>query len=142
MNRLRKMMRKLVSMAIFLILSSLALPFAALVVNAQATTGAIKGVVTDSTGAVIARADVTAKNNATAVENKSKTNGEGLHVFPSLKPGEYLVMIQKQGFKKQEFQQVTVSVGQESTIDAALQAGQITEKVTAAGQELVQKEQV
>ena len=141
MNRLRKM-KKVVSMAVFLILSSLVFPFTAPVAKAQATTGSLRGQVTDSTGAVIAGADVTAKNTATGVENKSKTNGEGLHVFPSLKPGEYLVMIQKQGFKKQEFQQVTVSVGQESTIDAALQAGQITEKVTAAGQELVQKEQV
>ncbi|PYP88683.1 MAG: hypothetical protein DMF61_05740 [Blastocatellia bacterium AA13] len=143
MNRLHRI-KMLSSSAIFLILSSLALPFSVVTAFAQATTGSIKGVVTDPSGAVIPGADVTAKGAATGVETKTKTNGEGLYAFPSLTPGEYLVTVQKAGFKKQEFQQVTVSIGQETTIDAALQTGQITETVTvtATGQELIQREQV
>src|SRR5215467_7233113 len=103
------------------------------VVNAQATTGTIKGVVTDPTGAVVPDADVSAKGVATGIETKTKSNGEGL----------YMLTVQKQGYKRQEFQQVNVQVGQDTTIDAVLQAGQVTETVTvtASGEELITKEQ-
>ncbi len=59
-------------------------------------------------------------------------------------PGKYLLVIETQGFKKQEFQDVVVNAGQDATIDAVLQAGLATETitVTAEGQELIQKEQV
>src|SRR5215510_6616495 len=142
--KLLSSMKKLASAAVFLMLATLVYPYTAPVALAQATTGQIKGVVTDASGAVIADADVTAKEVATGVETKTKSNSEGLYVFPRLKPGSYLLTVQKQSFKKQEFQQVVVSIAQDTTIDVALQAGQITETVTvtAQGEELVQKEQV
>ena len=48
---------------------------------------------------------------ATGVDTKTKTNGEGLYNFPRLNPGVYTLVVQKQGYKKQEFQQVSVSIG-------------------------------
>jgi outer membrane receptor protein involved in Fe transport len=136
--------RSLAISVTFLMLSVLLAPLFSRPVMAQATTGALKGVVTDDKGAVIADADVSAKNDATGVETKTKSNGEGIYNFPRLQPGVYTVSVQKQGFKKQEFQQVTVNVGQDANIDAALQAGNISETVTvtATGEELIQKEQV
>ncbi len=142
MRRLRNM-KKLASTAIFLILAALAFPFISPPVMAQATTGGLRGSVTDQQGAVIPAADVTAKNNATGVETKTKTNGEGIYTFPTLLPGTYTLTIEKEGFKKGEFQEVVVQVGKDITIDAVLQAGARTETVTvtAAGEELIQKEQ-
>jgi outer membrane receptor protein involved in Fe transport len=136
-------MKRLTFSAIFLILSTLVFPFTAPVALAQATAGGLRGVVSDSTGAVIVEADVTAKNTATGVETRSKSNSEGLYNFPNLLPGIYLLIVEKQGFKRQELQGVTVNAGQVNTIDAILQAGQLTETVTvtASGAELVQKEQ-
>jgi len=143
MNRLRKM-KKMVSTAVFLILSSLVFPFSAPVANAQATTGSLRGQITDSTGAVIPDADVVARETATGLETKTKATSDGIYNFARLKPGSYLLTVTKQGYKKAEFQQVTVSIGQDTTIDATMQAGQITETitVTASGEELIQKEQV
>jgi outer membrane receptor protein involved in Fe transport len=136
--------RSLAFSVTFLMLSVLLTPLFSCPVMAQATTGSLRGVVTDDKGGVIADADVTAKNSETGGENKTKSNGEGLYNFPRLQPGIYTVSVQKQGFKKQEFQQVTVSIGQDATIDAALQAGNISETVTvtASGEEMIQKEQV
>src|SRR5687767_11284184 len=143
MKRLRKM-KKLASAAILLIVSTLTFPFIAPPAMAQATTGSIRGVVTDASGAVIAGADVTARNADTGVETKTTSNDEGIYNFPRLSPGKYVLIVEKQDFKRQEFQEVTVNIGQEVTIDAALQAGQLTETVTvtAEGQELLQKENV
>lgn len=142
MKRIRQP-RKLSSAAIFLLISTLIFP-AAPAVWAQATTGALKGVVTDTDGAVIADADVVAKNVSTGIETRSQSNSEGIYTFPRLAPGVYLLTIEKQGFKKQQFQEVTVNAGQSATIDVSLQAGLATEtvSVTAQGQELIQREQV
>ena len=143
MKRLRRM-KKLTSAAVLLMLATLVFPFMTPAALAQATTGSLRGVVSDDKGAVIAGADVSAKNDATGSENKTKSNGEGLYNFSQLSPGTYTLSVQKQGFKKQEFQQVTVSIGKDATIDATLMAGLASETVTvtATGEELIQKEQV
>src|SRR5580704_614097 len=109
---------------------------------AQATTGTIGGVVTDPQGAVIPGAEVTATETATGVQTKVTTNGDGVYSIPRLKPGTYTLSISKQGFKRQEFQQVTLTIAQDVTLDAILQAGQVTETVTvtATGEELNKEE--
>jgi hypothetical protein len=141
MKQLRRM-KKLTFSAIFLILTTLVFPFT-VPAMAQATAGSLRGVVTDQNGAVVVDADVTARNTGTGVDTKSKSNAEGLYNFPNLLPGTYLVIVEKSGFKRQEFQGVNVIAGQVNTLDAILQTGQITETVTvtASGAELVQKEQ-
>lgn len=142
MERLRRM-KKLAFTGVFLMICSLTFPFMTPVALAQATSGGLKGVVTDASGAVVADADVTAKNTATGTEAKTRTNSDGLYSFPRLQPGSYQLTIEKQGFKRQEFQEVIIQIGQDAVIDAALQAGLATETVTvtAAGEELIQKEQ-
>ena len=118
--------------------------FGAATAYAQATTGSIGGVVSDSTGAVIPGAEVTATEVATRIQTKVQTNADGVYNMPRLKPGLYTVTVTKQGFKTQEFQQVTLNIAQDLTLDAALQAGQPSETitVTAAGQELIQREEI
>lgn len=141
MKRLRSM-KKLAVATILLMASSLAIPFLPSVA-AQITSGGATGTVSDQRGGVINGAEVTAKNTATGVETKVKTNSEGVYNMPRLLPGKYVLTIEAQGFKKQEIQEVTVSLGQDTRLDATLEAGQVTETitVTAQGAELIQKEQ-
>lgn len=136
-------MKKLTWVLTLMFASMLILPLIAIPASAQATTGGLNGSVTDQTGAVIADADVTAKNNATGIVTKSRSNAEGIYSFSRLLPGAYTLTVEKEGFKKAEFQEVVVQVGQNTTIDTVLQAGARTETVTvtAAGEELIQKEQ-
>ncbi|MFY9608012.1 MAG: carboxypeptidase regulatory-like domain-containing protein [Blastocatellia bacterium] len=142
MRNLRRV-KSLAFSATFLLVSALLMPLFSQPVLAQATTGGLRGVVSDKAGAVVPDADVTAKNSATGVESRTKTNDEGIYSFPSLLPGSYLVVVEKQGFKKAELQEVIVKVGDIATIDPTLEAGLGTETVTiTAGESLIQKEQV
>jgi hypothetical protein len=143
MKRLRRL-KKLASAAIFLLISSMAFPLVAPPAMAQATTGSVQGVVTDEKGAVIEGADITARHTATGVETKTKSNDQGLYTFPRLQPGSYTLTVEKQSFKRQEFQEVVINAGQDASIDAALSAGALSETVTvtASGEELIQKQQV
>ncbi|MBV9481889.1 MAG: carboxypeptidase regulatory-like domain-containing protein, partial [Acidobacteria bacterium] len=52
----------------------------------QVAGGTISGTVSDSTGRVIADADVVIKNTATGVTRETKTNSDGLYTAPNLVP--------------------------------------------------------
>ncbi len=140
MKEVRKC-KRLTSAMVFLLITAFVMPVSAL---AQATTGALRGVVTDANGAIVSDAKVTVRHTAMGVETHTMSNAEGIYNFPKLASGTYLLTVEKEGFKKQEFQDVTVNIGQDLTIDAALQAGQVSEvvTVTAQGENLIQKEQV
>jgi len=98
---------------------------------AQASTGLIRGQVTDQNGAVVANATVVAKNSATGVTSPSfKTTSEGVYVIPSLIPGKYELTIQSPSFKTALFTDVEVRLGIDTVIDATLQAGGTAETVT------------
>lgn len=142
MFRLHKLRSAAVSVALLLISVSIA-PLSGSVF-AQATSGGLRGVVTDATGGVIPDAEVVVREAGTGVETRTRSNEEGIYTLAKLKPGKYVLTISKDGFRTQEFQDVDIILGQDQTIDAALQAGAPTEvvTVTAQGEELVQRETV
>lgn len=126
-----------------LLVLTLVTPLAAPAALAQATTGSIRGVVTDQSGAVVAGATVTAKNQATGVQTAPfRSTGEGIYNLPNLIPGTYTLTVESANFKRAVFTDIEVRVGQEVTIDAALQPGGVTETVTitASSEEVVNKE--
>ena len=67
-------------------------------VLAQAPVGTISGVVTDTSGAVLKGATVTATSVSTGGDRVTTTNDQGFFVIPSLKPGEYVLTVVHQGF--------------------------------------------
>jgi outer membrane receptor protein involved in Fe transport len=143
MKGLRKL-KRLSPTLVFMMIAALVIPLTSLPAMAQATTGGLRGVVSDQSGGVIAEADVIARHTATGVETKTKTNSEGIYNLPRLSPGKYLLTVEKQGFKKQKFEEVIVNIGQDITLDAALEAGRVDEivTVTAGSENLIQREQV
>ena len=102
---------------------------------AQVTnTGSISGSVTDPTGAVVANATVTAKNNETGTESTATTSENGTFSIPQLPRGLYTLTIQAtSGFKKAEVTNVKVNVGTPSTVNVALALGVPQETVTIVG---------
>src|SRR6202044_3706872 len=62
-------------------------------------TASISGTVTDSSGAVIAGATVTATNVDTGVATTLTTNTQGFYSFQVLALGKYTVDVSKSGFK-------------------------------------------
>ncbi|MCA1578414.1 MAG: TonB-dependent receptor [Acidobacteria bacterium] len=98
--------------------------------QAQSNAADLQGTVTDTTGAVVPNATVTARNPATNVTRDVTTNDQGLYRIINIQPGDYEVTVEAPNFKKAVLTRVTVTVGQAANIDVVLEPGQITESVT------------
>src|SRR5579864_1198846 len=97
---------------------------------AQVEQGAISGVVTDPSGALIPKAKVTATNDATGVTATSETTAEGYYKIPYLLPGSYNVAIEKEGFATSRVTTIPVLVGQTATVNVTLKTGSLHDEVT------------
>src|SRR6516165_7806665 len=78
---------------------SLVCIFAASRLYAQVENG-ITGSVIDTSGAVIAGANVTVLNTATGVTKHSTTSSVGTYIVIGLTPGHYSVEVETTGFRK------------------------------------------
>ncbi len=90
------------------------------------------GTVTDSGGAVLAGASVTAINQETKVSYSDKTNAQGYYSIQYINPGVYNVSVEMSGFEK------TVSTGAVAVLnlatrtDVALRVGSANTEVTVS----------
>src|SRR6185437_11241887 len=108
--------------------------------HGQATTGGIRGVVTDQNGAVVSGAKVTLTRKSTGGTQTSQTNASGQFEFTNLQPAsDYGVSVEAPNFKSASLTDVRVSVNQATDLPVQLEPGQVTETVTvtAGGAELV-----
>jgi hypothetical protein len=96
---------------------------------AQAT-GSLSGTVHDSTGAVVAGADVILRNTQKGFERKTLTNDSGIYVFVSVPPDEYRLTVTKAGFEVATQEQLTLLVNQAANQDFTLLVGSSQETVT------------
>ena len=104
----------------------------ALPVFGQRITGDIAGNVTDSSGAVVPNATVTAENLGTNEQRNINTTESGGYRIPDLAIGQYKVTVTAQGFKT-SVQNVQVLSGALINADFRLQIGQRTETVEVEG---------
>ncbi|MFN0170492.1 MAG: carboxypeptidase regulatory-like domain-containing protein [Bryobacteraceae bacterium] len=95
----------------------------------QEITGSITGVVTDSTGALMANVKVTVTNTGTNVSKVVQTGPSGAYRVPFLFFGTYRVSAESQGFKTTIVENVTLSTSEEARVDVALTVGQVSEVV-------------
>ena len=98
-------------------------------VLAQQDGATVIGEVTDPSGGVVTGAMVMVTNVATGVSLTTETNESGVYSLPGLRPGEYAVLIQAQGFSTFVRTGITLQVAQILRLDAGLQAGSVTETV-------------
>lgn len=101
----------------------------AIVANAQFKAG-VQGTVTDNAGGTVGDATVTLTNKETNQTQQTKTSAEGFYRFSGLAPGLYTVTVEKENFKKQVVENVTVNAEALQGVDVALQAGGVSETVT------------
>jgi hypothetical protein len=97
---------------------------------AQTNRATITGTVTDSSGAVLPGVSVSATNVDTGVTTPTVTNNDGIYRIPNLFPGNYAVHFEKQGFKSEDRPNTTLESTQVAEINAKLDVGTITQKVT------------
>src|ERR1700712_4961666 len=113
-----------------LALCMLTIPYLAL---AQTVTGSVGGTVTDSSGAVVPNAQVTAHNVATGVATQATTNGAGIYSIRFLPIGQYEVTVTATGFTTAKLPAFALEVNQTVKFDAHLQAGGTTTTVDVKG---------
>ena len=119
------------------------LVMAAIAVMAQATTGALKGTVTDSNGGIVSGATVTVKNTSLGSTSSATTNAEGTFEANFLQPGDYSVTVEASGFKRAVSTGVQVKIGIINPIAIVLEPGTVAETVTVTAntEEVVQRDQ-
>jgi len=103
---------------------------AVLPLAAQKVTGTISGAVTDSAGAVVNGAEVSATNTATAEVRTAKTSDQGQYAITDLAAGNYDVSVKQTNFKEYVSKGVTVFVASTTTVNPVLNVGAVTEQMT------------
>lgn len=107
--------RFFLSIAIVLAMTAIAI--------AQQATGSIEGLVRDSTGAVLAGADVAVINTETGAVRMFVTNDSGFYKVPSLPVGKYTVRVTVQGFAPKDLTNVILQVGSVAEVNVDLEVG-------------------
>lgn len=95
----------------------------------EETVATITGQVTDSTGAAIPNATVVVKNVSTGVERQAQSNEDGNYTVFPLIPGDYIITVEQQGFKKY-VQNLTLNAKDRRPVTVVLEVGALTETVT------------
>lgn len=101
----------------------------ALLAPAQRYLGAIGGQVTDSNGASVVGAGITAMEQATHFSTDVSTSGDGSYLMPALQPGTYTVTISAAGFRKETRVGIVLTAGQTIQVDMTLKPGAVNESV-------------
>lgn len=97
--------------------------------HADNVYAAIRGSVTDPSGAVLPGATVTALNADTGVARTVTSNAKGAYELSSLPIGRYNVTISKDGFKVYKSMGIVLVVNQVYALDAVLSVGASSETV-------------
>ncbi len=96
------------------------------------TTGALRGRVTDPSGAIVARASIRVVEASTSATYSATTDREGEFVFPSLRVGNYSLRATAPGFETSNLG-ITIEVGQVSTAQIPLAIGNVSQAVNVQG---------
>lgn len=100
----------------------------------QGTRGAISGTVKDENGAAVPRAQVEVINSVTGVTERTITSNDGGNFsVAQIPPGDYKLVVSKEGFSKAELPDVKVRVTETTTVNVPLKVGQLGASVTVTG---------
>jgi len=115
-------------------MASLVTLMLALPASAQ-NRASITGTVTDTQGAAVSGAIVTATNTGTGVTKQSKTSDEGRYSFGAVfDPGTYTVKVELQGFKTATSEQLVLQIGDVREVNIALEPGNISDQVVVTAE--------
>jgi hypothetical protein len=102
--------------------------------SARAQTGSIAGTITDSSGAAVPNAKITAQNVATGASRWVQTDESGVYRITNLNPGVYDVRIEHPNFNPVLYSQLSLTVDQVLTLDAKLVVGPVKETIRVASE--------
>jgi len=99
----------------------------------NASTGAMAGIVTETTGAVLPSTHITVTNESTRVSRSAVTRSDGSYTVPLLPPGTYTVSSIHKDFKTTVYDGIEIRLAETTRFDIQMPLGQVREQVSAAG---------
>lgn len=93
---------------------------------------ALRGTITDPSGAAVAGAQITVTNQATQVARATVSTGTGFYQVGELPPGVYTVAVAAKGFAASQTRDVQVLAEQPRGLNLQLTVGQVSETVTVS----------
>src|SRR5215510_227894 len=109
--------------------ASLTLLLLSVAAFSQTITASLQGRVSDNTGAVVAKANVTATNTETGLSRSTTTDASGEYNIASLPVGNYKVEVKAGTFQPQS-RTLTLKVGESASLDITLAPGQVEQQLT------------
>jgi hypothetical protein len=114
---------------------------AAAVALSQEFRATLAGRITDPSGAVVAGARIAAKAVATGAVSNAVSAEDGGYQVPFLIPGEYVVTVEKEGFRRTVREGIRVGVAERAALDIAVEVGEVSQSVTVTAEtSLIQTE--
>src|ERR1700680_2118872 len=107
---------------------------AAATAAAQTSGGAIRGTISDPSGALAPGAAIMIEEVSTGENWRLVSSSAGLYNAPNLPVGRYNVTVKAPGFSTAERTNIDVQVGSERVVDVQLALGKSEEKVTVVSQ--------
>ena len=96
---------------------------------AQTTRSTIVGSVSDSSGAMVSGAAVSAVEKNTGIASRTQTAAEGQYILTNLEPGTYDITVTVPGFQTSTVRDVTLQVNQTARVDVGLKVGEVTNRI-------------
>ena len=123
-------MRSHISFSLFtvLVLGACLIGLSPIPAFAQVDSGAVRGTVTDPSGAVVTNAKVTLTNESTGLSTTTATGNDGTYTFNPVKIGSYNITVELAGFQ-QATSRIAVNVQEQARADFKLTVGAVTTKV-------------
>jgi hypothetical protein len=119
---------KLITKDTLLLLSSLLIPSCCLTAQV-AGSGAIRGIITDPSGAAVPGAEITAVQAETGIKYVRTSSSSGVYTVAPILPGHYSITVHAQGFEGLTQSNVTVDASSEVGLNLSLKLGKVTESV-------------
>src|SRR5258708_8047537 len=94
-----------------------------------ASTSTVTGTVSDKSGGKIPNAKVEWEDVDTKAKTSVTTGSDGGYTFPSVRPGNYSIIVSGKGFRQSVVTGVRVEVGKSALVNVSLEVGGMTETV-------------
>lgn len=103
--------------------------FISIPAHSQVTGATVTGTISDASGAVIAGAQISARNAATGVTRDTTADSSGLYSLPNLAPGDYELKVSAKGFSTAVQSGLSLAVGQQQQLNFTLKVGETSQTV-------------